>query len=189
MHAQHKFTLFDQQLTMTTLILNANNPTAASDMDALPDSARRVAQLLSELKHDGSLVILPESGKTSAEAAAGLGCSIAEIAKSIVFKRRADDAPIMVIASGSNRVDEKKVAALVGAIGKADANFVKQRIGYAIGGVCPIGHIDKTHILIDHHLLKFDRIWAAAGHPHVVFSLTPEQLQTMTSAPVVDIAL
>ncbi|WP_211467210.1 YbaK/EbsC family protein [Collimonas silvisoli] len=158
-------------------------------MDKLPDSAQRVADLLTEIGHDKQVVMLPETGKTSAEAAAGLGCRVAEIAKSIVFRRLTDDAAVMVVASGSNRVDESKVAALVGPLGKADARFVRERIGYAIGGVCPIGHVGKTVMLIDRDLLELDSVWAAAGHPHAVFNLTPQQLVAMTAAPVADVAL
>ncbi|MBR7793987.1 YbaK/EbsC family protein [Undibacterium sp. FT147W] len=160
-----------------------------STENALPDTAQRVASLLRELGHDQPVVMLPESGRTSAEAAAGLGCSIAEIAKSIVFRRVADDAAVMVVASGSNRVDEKKVAAIVGALAKADARFVREKIGYAIGGVCPVGHLQKSVMLIDQDLLQYPKVWAAAGHPHAVFSLTPQQLVAMTAAPVADIAL
>lgn len=158
-------------------------------MDKLPESAQRVADLLTQIGHDKQVVMLPETGKTSAEAAAGLGCSVAEIAKSIVFRRLTDDAAVMVVASGSNRVDESKVAALVGPLGKADARFVRERIGYAIGGVCPIGHVGKTVMLIDSDLLELDSVWAAAGHPHAVFNLTPRQLVAMTAAPVADVAL
>jgi prolyl-tRNA editing enzyme YbaK/EbsC (Cys-tRNA(Pro) deacylase) len=158
-------------------------------MNTLPDSVQRVADLLAAIGHDKQVVMLPETGKTSAEAAAGLGCSVAEIAKSIVFRRLTDDAAVMVVASGSNRVDEAKVAALVGPLGKADARFVKERIGYAIGGVCPIGHVGKTVMLIDEDLLELNSVWAAAGHPHAVFNLTPQQLVTMTAAPVADVAL
>jgi len=96
---------------------------------------------------------------------------------------------VMVVASGSNRVDEAKVAAIVGPLGKADARFVKERIGYAIGGVCPIGNVGKTVMLIDEDLLALDSVWAAAGHPHAVFNLTPQQLVSMTAAPVADVAL
>ena len=155
----------------------------------LPDTAQRVSDLLKEIGHDKPVVMLPETGKTSAEAAAGLGCTVAEIAKSIVFRRLADDAAVMVVASGANRVDEHKVAALVGPLGRADAKFVKTRIGYAIGGVCPIGHVEKTVMLIDEDLMQLESVWAAAGHPHAVFNLTPGQLQTMTGAPVADVAL
>ena len=160
-----------------------------STENALPDTAQRVASLLRELGHDQPVVMLPESGRTSAEAAAGLGCSVAEIAKSIVFRRVADDVAVMVVASGSNRVDEKKVAAIVGPLAKADARFVREKIGYAIGGVCPVGHLQKSVMLIDQDLLQYPKVWAAAGHPHAVFSLTPQQLVAMTAAPVADIAL
>ena len=154
----------------------------------LPDTAQRVADLLAALGHEKPVVMLPETGKTSAEAAAGLGCSVAEIAKSIVFRRLSDDAAVMVVASGANRVDENKVAAIVGPLGRADAKFVKTKIGYAIGGVCPVGHVEKTVMLVDEDLMKFDSLWAAAGHPHAVFNLTPQQLQAMTGAEVADVA-
>jgi prolyl-tRNA editing enzyme YbaK/EbsC (Cys-tRNA(Pro) deacylase) len=159
------------------------------NIDALPDSARRVARLLQERGQSRPVVMLPETGKTSAEAAAGLGCSVAQIAKSILFRRRADDAPVLVIASGSNRVDEAKVAARVGALARADAKFVREKTGYAIGGVCPIGHATEPVTLIDEDLLSLDSLWAAAGHPHAVFNLTPRELVALTGAPVADVAL
>jgi len=152
------------------------------------DSVQRVAQLLKDMNHDKTIVMLPSTGRTSAEAAESLGCQVAEIAKSIVFRRLSDDAAVMVIASGANRIDEQKVSAIVGDIGKANAKFVRDRIGYAIGGVCPIGHATKSVILLDKDLFAFDSVWAAAGHPHAVFNMTPEQLRAMTDAPVVDIA-
>ena len=154
-----------------------------------PESVQRVATLLQSLGYELSIRMLPDSGKTSAEAAAGIGCSIAEIAKSIVFRRLSDDAAVMVVASGKNRVDEQKVAEIVGPLGKADAKFVKEKIGYAIGGVCPIGHLEKTIMLIDQDLMQYQAIWAAAGHPHAVFQLSPTQLLAMTAAPLADIAL
>ena len=154
----------------------------------LPESARRVARLLAELGHDKPVVVLPQTGKTSAEAAAGLGCEVAQIAKSIIFRRAADDAPVLVIASGINRVDESKVAEQVGRLAKADAKFVRDMTGYAIGGVCPIGHAVKPVMLLDQDLFQYDSLWAAAGHPHAVFNLTPQQLAAMTGAPVADVA-
>ena len=156
----------------------------SGNLGDLPDSARRVALLLREQGHAKPVVMLPETGKTSAEAAAGLGCSVAQIAKSILFRRRDDDAPVLVIASGVNRVDEKKVAARVGAIGRADAKFVREKTGYAIGGVCPIGHATPPVTLIDADLLALDSLWAAAGHPHAVFNLSPQELVALTGAPV-----
>src|ERR1700676_3297377 len=160
-----------------------------ADIDTLPDTARRVALLLRERGHGNAVVLLPETGKTSAEAAAGLGCSVAQIAKSILFRRREDDAPVLVVASGANRVDEKKVAAKVGEIARADAKFVREKTGYAIGGVCPIGHATLPLTLIDEDLLALDSLWAAAGHPHAVFNLTPQELVALTGAPVADVAL
>ena len=156
---------------------------------SLPDGVRRVVALLEAMQHDKPVVMLPESGKTSAEAASSLGCDVAEIAKSIVFRRLADDTAVMVIASGADRVDEAKVAALAGPIGKANARFVKEKIGYAIGGVCPIGHVTPTLVMIDRNLFNFASVWAAAGHPHAVFNLTPAQLQAMTGAATVDARL
>ncbi len=153
---------------------------------SLPESAQRVATLLDAIGHDQPVVMLPETGKTSLEAANCLGCAVAEIAKSIVFRRLADDVAVMIVASGADRVDESKVAALVGPIGKANARFVKERIGYAIGGVCPIGHVTPTLVLIERKLFNFKSVWAAAGHPHAVFNLTPDQLQAMTGARTVD---
>ncbi|CAG9175867.1 YbaK/EbsC family protein [Cupriavidus respiraculi] len=164
------------------------NPAANAAGEALPDAARRVAGLLAALGHDRPIVMLPASGKTSAEAAAGLGCQVEQIAKSIIFRRLADDAPVLVIASGGNRVDEAKVAARVGALGKADARFVREKTGYAIGGVCPIGHAVAPVMLLDRDLFRYDSLWAAAGHPHAVFNLTPQQLQAMTGAEVADVA-
>ncbi|WP_394779417.1 YbaK/EbsC family protein [Undibacterium sp.] len=161
----------------------------SADTASLPETAQRVADLLKTMGHEQAIVMLPATGKTSAEAAAGLGCSVAEIAKSIVFRRLSDDAAVMVVASGINRVDENKVAALVGPLGKADARFVKERIGYAIGGVSPVGHLEKTVMLIDEDLMQYTDVWAAAGHPHAVFRLTPAQLVAMTGAPVADVAL
>ena len=155
----------------------------------LPDSAQRVATLLQNLNHPHTVRMLPATGKTSAEAAAGLGCDISAIAKSIIFKRLVDGAAVLVVASGASRVDEAKVTALVGPIGKADAKFVKERTGYAIGGVCPIGHAFEPVILLDQGLFALESLWAAAGHPHAVFNLTPQQLQAMTGAPVVDVSL
>ncbi len=162
---------------------------ASEPLVALPESAQRVALLLRECGHEKPVVMLPQTGKTSAEAAAGLGCSVAQIAKSILFRRREDDAPVLVVASGANRVDEEKVARHVGDIARADAKFVREKTGYAIGGVCPIGHLTPPVTVIDSDLLQLDSLWAAAGHPHAVFNLSPQELLALTGAPVVDIAL
>lgn len=163
-------------------------PSPRPEPQTLPPAAQRVAQLLQQIGHDRPIVMLPASGKTSLEAANALGCQVAEIAKSIVFRLLADDSPLMVIASGADRIDEAKVAALVGPIGKANAAFVRDKIGYVIGGVCPIGHVGPTRILLDRGVLAHPLVWVAAGHPHAVFGLTPQQLLGMTGATLVEVA-
>ncbi len=110
-----------------------------------------------------------------------------QIAKSIIFRRKSDDAAVLVITSGDRRVDEKKVDALVGKTGRADAEFVRAKTGYAIGGVPPVAHATTPVTLIDRDLLRFDEVWAAAGHPHGVFKLHPRDLAGLTAAPVADV--
>lgn len=130
----------------------------------------------------------PDGTRTAADAAAAIGCDVAQIAKSLVF-RRAGGAPLLVVASGVNRVDEAKVAALVGEpIGKADAAFVRGATGFAIGGVPPAGHAQPIETLVDEDLLGHDEIWAAAGTPRTVFPLTPSELLAMTGGRVADVA-
>lgn len=153
----------------------------------LPDGARRVAAWLAAAGHPEPIVMLPVTGRTAADAAAALGVELGQIAKSIVFRRLHDDAAILVVAAGDRRVDEAKVSALVGPIGRADANFVKAHTGFSIGGVCPVAHTGDVVVLIDAELSRFEQIWAAAGHPHAVFPLSPDQLRALTGAPVADI--
>jgi prolyl-tRNA editing enzyme YbaK/EbsC (Cys-tRNA(Pro) deacylase) len=105
----------------------------------------------------------------------------------VIFRRRADDVAVLVVTSGDRRVDEKKVAALAGPLGRADADFVKAQTGFTIGGVSPVGHANAPVTLIDRELLRFDEIWAAAGHPKGVFRLSPAELQALTQAPVADV--
>lgn len=121
--------------------------------------------------------------RTSAEAAAAIGCGVAQIAKSVVMRGLVSGRAVVVVASGSNRVSEAKVAALVGeALGRADAAFVRAATGYAIGGVAPFGHATPVTLLLDAELQQFDRVWAAGGTPHSVFSLSPAQLAQLTGA-------
>jgi Cys-tRNA(Pro) deacylase len=128
------------------------------------------------------------STRTSQDAAAAIGCTVAEIAKSLIFKS-AQGRTVLVIASGVNRVDEKKVRALLGEkIGRADAEFVRDRTGYAIGGVSPVGHATPPIVLIDEDLQRFSAVWAAAGTPNAVFKITPPDLIRLTQGRVADIA-
>lgn len=128
------------------------------------------------------------STRTSAEAAAAIGCTVAQIAKSIIFRAESSGRPVLVVASGPNRVDEKKVAQLIGEpIGRADADFVREATGFAIGGVPPVGHATQPLVLIDASLQAMTVIWAAGGTPNAVFRLTPGDLVTLTGGRVADV--
>ncbi|HEX3574176.1 MAG TPA: YbaK/EbsC family protein [Rhodopila sp.] len=129
-----------------------------------------------------------ESTHSSAEAATAIGCDVAQIAKSMLFKA-ADGQPVLVVASGANRVDEKKVSALIGQrIKRADPDFVLANTGSAVGGVSPVGHTTRPITLLDQDLQRFETIWAAAGSPNAVFGLTPHDLSQLTDADFADIA-
>ncbi|HEY4171595.1 MAG TPA: YbaK/EbsC family protein [Rhodopila sp.] len=129
-----------------------------------------------------------QSTHSSAEAAAAIGCDVAQIAKSMLFKA-ADGTAVLVVASGTNRVDEKKVAALLGQkISRADAGFVLDRTGFAVGGVPPVGHATPPMVFLDRDLQAYSMIWAAAGSPNAVFALTPADLVRLTGADFVDVA-
>ena len=154
----------------------------------LKDGARRVQDALAARGFDFEVREFPRSTRTAAEAAAAIGCEVAQIAKSLVFRARASGRPVLVIASGANRVDEKAVAALIGEkIGRADAGFVRAATGFAIGGVPPVGHVTAPMTLIDRDLLALDEIWAAAGTPNAVFRLTPQDLIALTGGQVAEI--
>ncbi|MEZ5703383.1 MAG: YbaK/EbsC family protein [Burkholderiaceae bacterium] len=148
----------------------------------------RVGDALRNLGHAHEPVMLNDAARTAQQAADALGVSLGQIAKSIIFRRKSDDAAVLVVTSGDLRVDEKKVQALVctegGKLGRADADFVKSKTGFSIGGVSPVAHATPPVTLIDEALFRFDVIWAAAGHPHGVFRLTPTELQRLTGAPV-----
>lgn len=154
---------------------------------ALPEGVRRVAAALEAAGHPHMPVMLSDAARTAQQAADALGIAVGQIAKSIIFRRKADDAAVLVITSGDRRVDEKKVAALVGKIGRADAEFVKARTGFSIGGVSPVAHAQPSVTLIDRELQRFELIWAAAGHPHGVFPLQPQDLERLTGAPWADV--
>lgn len=127
--------------------------------------------------------------RTAAEAAAAIGCSVPQIAKSLIFRTAQSQRPVLVIASGANRVDEKRVALLVGEpIGRADADFVRETTGFAIGGVPPVGHRTQPIALIDETLSTFAEIWAAAGTPNAVFMLAPDDLVSLTGGRVAAVA-
>ncbi len=167
--------------------MNANPAMCGAELHALPEGVQRVARVLQAQGHPHLPVMLDGAARTAQEAADALGIALGQIAKSIIFRRKLDDAPVLVITSGDRRVDEKKVDALVGKTGRADADFVKARTGFSIGGVSPLGHVQAPVTLIDRELFRFDEIWAAAGHPHAVFRLRPQDLERLTGAPVADV--
>lgn len=152
-----------------------------------PPGVQRVAAALAARGHPHAPRMLDDAARTAQQAADALGVALGQIAKSIIFRRKSDGAAVLVITSGDRRVDEKKVAALVGALGRADADFVKAQTGFSIGGVAPLGHVVPPVALIDRELFRFAEIWAAAGHPHAVFRLTPADLEHLTGAPVADV--
>lgn len=157
----------------------------------LPPGVLRVTEVLAALGHPHAPVMLDDAARTAQQAADVLGVALGQIAKSIIFRRKSDDAAVLVITSGDLRVDEKKVQAIVcsegGKLGRADADFVKAKTGFSIGGVSPLAHAEPPVTLIDRQLFRFDVIWAAAGHPHGVFRLTPDDLTRLTGAPVHDV--
>lgn len=154
----------------------------------LKPSAQRVQDALRARGFANQVIELSSSTRTAAEAAAAVGCAVGQIAKSLIFRSGETGKPILVIASGDNRVSEAKVAALAGEhLRRADADFVRDQTGYAIGGVPPLGHDHPLTTYIDADLGRFDQIWAAAGHPHAVFPLTPGELAAMTGGTVADI--
>ena len=136
------------------------------------------------------VVELDQSTRTAAEAAVAIGCEVAQIAKSILFRCKKSGKPVLVIASGANRVDEKAVAELLGEkLGRADAAFVRKETGFVIGGVPPVGHDKPIETFIDEDILDYDAIWAAAGTPFAVFRLDPRSLEALTGGKVASVAL
>ncbi|MBB5017513.1 prolyl-tRNA editing enzyme YbaK/EbsC (Cys-tRNA(Pro) deacylase) [Chitinivorax tropicus] len=153
-------------------------------------SQQRVRQALAAKGLSADIVEFDAHTRTSQQAADAIGCQVAQIAKSLVFKALDSQTALLVIASGANRVCERKLAALIGEpIGKADAEFVRQQTGFAIGGVSPVGHVTPLQIVIDQDILQFDTLWAAAGTPNSVFKLTPQALIEASGGKLADIRL
>ena len=154
----------------------------------LSHSANKVQEALRERGVSCQVVELPDSTRTAVEAAQAVGCDVAQIVKSLVFRGKDSDRPILIAASGANRVRESKVVACIGEpIAKADADYVRERTGYAIGGIPPIGHTEPLLTLLDADLMRYQEVWAAAGTPHAVFCLTPQELVRITGGQIVDI--
>ncbi len=151
-------------------------------------SVERVRQKLAELGLAAEIRQFDASTRTAADAAVAIGCTVAQIAKSLVFRASQSGQAVLVVASGGNRVNTAKIAAALGEeIGKADADFVRNHTGFSIGGVAPIGHTNTCQIFIDRDLGNYAEIWAAAGSPSAVFRLTPAELQHITGGRVLEI--
>jgi prolyl-tRNA editing enzyme YbaK/EbsC (Cys-tRNA(Pro) deacylase) len=156
--------------------------------NTLSPSAQKVQDALHALGLTLQVVELPDSTRTAVEAAQAVGCQVGQIVKSLIFKGKRSERPILIIASGPNRVDEKKIEALIGEpLGKADAEFVRQKTGFVIGGIPPVGHTQPLATYIDVDLLQYERVWAAAGTPHAVFQLDPADLARMTGGEIIQV--
>jgi prolyl-tRNA editing enzyme YbaK/EbsC (Cys-tRNA(Pro) deacylase) len=154
----------------------------------LSDSAQRVQNAIQALGLTLHVVELPASTRTAEQAAEAIGCTVGQIAKSLLFKTTVSEQPILVIASGTNRVNESVIGELVGEpIEMADPDFVRQTTGFAIGGVPPVGHDQPIRTFIDEDLLTYETIWAAAGTSHAVFRLTPDDLLQAADGEVVSV--
>lgn len=154
----------------------------------LPPAAQRVQAALQALGLDCQVVELPASTRTAPEAATAVGCSVGQIVKSLIFHGKESGRAVLALVSGANRVNEAALAGLLGEpVGKADADFVREQTGFAIGGVPPLGHLHPILTFIDEDLLQYEEIWAAAGTPNAVFRLHSADLPRMTGGQVVKV--
>ncbi len=152
----------------------------------LSPTAQKVQDLLTSQGFACTVIEFAESTRTAQEAAERAGCTLGQIIKSLIFKGRDSHKPILVLTSGANRVDEKRISEYAGEhIVRADADFVRATTGFAIGGVPPLGHAQKMETYLDEDLLQYRTIWGAAGTPNAIFELTPADLQTMTGGKAV----
>jgi prolyl-tRNA editing enzyme YbaK/EbsC (Cys-tRNA(Pro) deacylase) len=155
----------------------------------LPRAARRVAEALRSRGHEGEIRLLDESARSAAEAADALGVSQQQIVKSLVFRARHSDQPILALVGGTSRVDPQLLADHVGEpVDRAEADWVREQTGFAIGGVPPVGHSERLRTVADTALVELAQLWAAAGTPHAVFPLRGDQLARLTGAELAPIA-
>jgi prolyl-tRNA editing enzyme YbaK/EbsC (Cys-tRNA(Pro) deacylase) len=152
-------------------------------------SVERVRAALMRAGLEPEIVELPGAARTAQAAAEFLGCNVAQIANSLVFRSQPSDKAVLVMSSGAKRVDVARLSALLGEpVQKADADFVRLRTGFAIGGVAPVGHAAIDRIFIEKSLAAHRELWAAAGHPHTVFRLTYDELVRITAGTPVEAA-
>jgi prolyl-tRNA editing enzyme YbaK/EbsC (Cys-tRNA(Pro) deacylase) len=157
-------------------------------MTQLSPSAQKIQNLLNSLGYNYTVIEHAESTRTAQEAADRAGCELGQIVKSLIFRGKTSGKPILVLTSGSNRVDEKRISGYAGeTISRADADFVRTVTGFAIGGVPPIGHAEKMETYLDEDFLSYQTIWAAAGTPNAIFELKTEDLQKMTNGKIAQV--
>jgi Cys-tRNA(Pro) deacylase len=157
-------------------------------MPSLSPSAQKIQDLIISLGYNYTVIEHAESTRTAQEAADRAGCELGQIVKSLIFKGKESGKPILVLTSGANRVDEKRISEYAREhIGRADADFVRSVTGYAIGGVPPVGHAQKMETYLDEDFLSYQTIWAAAGTPNAIFELKTEDLQKMTGGKIAQV--
>jgi prolyl-tRNA editing enzyme YbaK/EbsC (Cys-tRNA(Pro) deacylase) len=156
--------------------------------DGLKPSAQKVRQALQARGLTGEVVQMDETTRSAEDAARTVGCAVGQIVKSLIFEGRQSHRPILVVTSGVNRVNENTLGQHVSEpVKMAGANYVRESTGFAIGGVPPVGHRSQLNTFIDEDLLQYEEIWAAAGTPHAVFKLTPDQLKMITNGKVISV--
>lgn len=154
----------------------------------LKNNIQRVQNELQRLGFSYQVIELPKTTHTALDAAKALSCQIGQIAKSIIFKTKSTNQPILVIASGLNQIDEEKIAKHISeSVEKAEANFILEKTGFIIGGVPPLGHLKKIKTFIDEDLFQYEEIWAAAGAPNAVFKFKPQDLIKMTDGQIISV--
>ena len=157
-------------------------------MTKLSPSAQKIQDLLNSLGYDYTVIEHAEYTRTAQEAADRAGCALGQIVKSLIFRGKTSGKPILVLTSGANRVDEKRISGYAGeSISRADADFVRTVTGFAIGGVPPIGHVEKMETYLDEDFVPYQTIWAAAGTPNAIFELKTEDLQKMTNGKTLQV--
>jgi prolyl-tRNA editing enzyme YbaK/EbsC (Cys-tRNA(Pro) deacylase) len=155
---------------------------------SLSPSAQKIQDLLNSLGYSYSVIEHAESTRTAEEAAQRAGCELGQIVKSLIFRGKTSGKPILVLTSGANRVDEKRISEYAGEpIGRADPDFVRSVTGFAIGGIPPLGHVQTMETWLDEDFLQYSHIWAAAGTPKAIFELKTEDLQKVTNGKVVKV--
>jgi prolyl-tRNA editing enzyme YbaK/EbsC (Cys-tRNA(Pro) deacylase) len=160
-----------------------------TEADILPRSARRVRAALIDLELPADIVRLADSTRTAPEAAAAVGCELGAIVKSLVMRGTTSHTPVLALVSGDNRADVALIeAAIDEPVERPDAAYVREVTGYAIGGIPPVGHPHPVRTVMDEDLLRFETVWAAAGHPHAVFPIAPAELAKATGAQVLALA-